>query len=63
MAVEAGLAEEEAQRAAEFGGDGGDGVADGLQPFGAVRGVLADAGRGAVFAVEPRASPRPIRRW
>ena len=50
MAVKAGLADEEFQPAAQFGRNGGDGVADRLQPFGAVRRVARNAGGGAVFA-------------
>ncbi|GAB1395666.1 hypothetical protein MASR1M65_04430 [Saprospiraceae bacterium] len=50
MAVEAGLAHDEFQPAAEFGRDQIDGLADRFQPLGAVRGVLRHAGRAAVLA-------------
>ena len=63
MAVEAGLADQERQAAAELARHAVDIGADVVEAVDVVAHGAADAGRRAVFAEAPRAASSPIRRW
>ena len=63
MAVEAGLADDEARRLAELLGELGHHQADVRRRRRRVAVSGVDAGRGAVLAEHARAGSRPIRRW
>ena len=63
VAVEAGLADQEFDAAAEFGGDGIDGRADGIEAGAVALGCgLGDARGRAVFAEDPAQGHAPFAR-